>query len=128
MSAPLIVIVEADVLVRHPLAEFLRGCGYRVLEAADANEARQLLTERSGSVSLMLLDLAQLGSAGFELAGWARRNLPTLDIVMAGSAARTAEKAGELCRDGPDLTKPYDHRAVLALIKRLLAARDRDSP
>ena len=35
-----ILILEADVLVRQPLAAYLRECGYRVLEAASADEAR----------------------------------------------------------------------------------------
>jgi DNA-binding response OmpR family regulator len=35
MRAATVLIVEQDVLVRHPLAEYLRERGYRVVEATD---------------------------------------------------------------------------------------------
>ena len=40
---PCILLVECDIVVRSPLAEYLRECGYRVLEAVNTIEARELL-------------------------------------------------------------------------------------
>ena len=37
-----ILIVEWDILIRHPLAQYLRECGYKVLEAVDDAEARSV--------------------------------------------------------------------------------------
>ena len=34
-----ILVVEDDVLVRMPIAQYLRDCGYKVIEAANADEA-----------------------------------------------------------------------------------------
>ena len=34
-----ILVVEDDVLVRMPIAQYLRDCGYRVIEAVSADEA-----------------------------------------------------------------------------------------
>ena len=39
---------------------------------------------------------------------------------------RYAAEAGDICQEGPALSKPYDHRVVLDYIQRLLAARDRN--
>ena len=39
-----VLIVEADVLVRSELADYLRVCGYRVLEAGDGQEEEPLLS------------------------------------------------------------------------------------
>jgi len=40
MELETILVLEKDILVRQPLAKYLRDCGYRVLEAVDDDEAR----------------------------------------------------------------------------------------
>ncbi|HMA13863.1 MAG: response regulator transcription factor [Bacteroidota bacterium] len=124
MAVSCILLVEADVLVRNPLAEYLRDCGFRVLEASGAGEARRLLTEGTQTVDVVLADADAPGA--FALARWIRESFPSLKLVMAGSPATAAEEAGALCDDGPLLAKPYDPQIVLDRIRRLLAARDRE--
>ena len=116
-----ILLLEADVLVRHPLAEYLRECGFKVVEAHDAAEARSLLGQDELPVDIVLAS----GQPGMEVAGWVRANHPGVALLLAGSVARVTEKAGELCEDGPALTLPYAHKFVLERIRRLLAARAR---
>lgn len=123
MSQSCILLVEDDVVVRAALAEYLRECGYEVLEAVDGGEARQLLALGGKTISLVLADAD--GDGGFGLAGWVRANLPGVDVVLNGSTARAAEKAGDLCRDGPARSVPYDHSLLLDRIRRLSAARGR---
>jgi hypothetical protein len=65
-------------------------------------------------------------AAGFALASWVRTHLPNTQVVLAGTIATATEKAGDICQEGPALSKPYDHRLVLDHIQRLLAARDRN--
>jgi len=126
VSQTCILIVEADVLVRNPLAEYLRECGYQVLEALDAAEARLLLTDGPQQIDIVLADANMPGQSGFALAVWVRNNHAGVRVVLAGSVAKTAEKARDLCEDSPALSKPYDHQFVLSHIRRLLAARDRN--
>ena len=120
-----VLIVEADILVRHPLAEYLRECGYRVLEARDAAEARPIIEALGASIDIILADAARPGLGGFELAAWARRLYPDIEMVLAGGVAKAVEKAGDICEEGPALSKPYEHHLVLDRIKRALAARER---
>lgn len=121
-----ILIVEADILVRSPLADYLRECGYRVLEAVDGLEARKILADTaSGAVDIVLANTAANGDNGFALASWIRANFPDIEVALAGTVTKAAEKASDLCEDGPSLSKPYDHSLVLDQIRRLLAARDR---
>jgi DNA-binding NtrC family response regulator len=124
MGQSCLVLVEADIFVRHPLAEYLRECGYQVLEAANADEARSILKEGSWAVDVVLAD-ANMPSenGGFALATWLRREHPNIKVVLAGNVATAAEKAGDLCEEGPHLSKPYDHQLVLNYIRRLLATR-----
>jgi DNA-binding response OmpR family regulator len=121
------LIVDADILVRHPLAEYLRECGYRVVEAANFDEARKLFTQRRRplAINVVLGDVNAPGAENaFAFAAWIRANRPGVEIILAGNTDATAEKAGNLCEEGP-LGKPYDHQLVLDRIRRALAARDR---
>jgi DNA-binding response OmpR family regulator len=121
MSTNCILLVEDDVLVRHPLAEYLRECGFFVLEAQDVAEAKSLLDAKTRPVDIVFVE----GEAGFTLAAYVRAEHPGVEFLFAGSVAKATETAGELCEDGPALIKPYEHRFVLARIRRLLAARER---
>ena len=103
-----VLVLDDDVLVRMPVVQFLRDCGYRVVEAASSSDERDRLP---GSMN------------GFGFAQWARSVRPELKILLAGTPERTVRNAAELCEVGPTLKRPYDHKLVLDRIKRLLAAR-----
>jgi DNA-binding response OmpR family regulator len=126
--APCVLVVEADILVRYSLAEYLRDCGYHVLQACDTDEAQKLFTQRNPCIliDLILVDYATPGNGNaFSLARWVRQNYPTVEIMISGSVEAATEKAGELCESGPLLSKPYDHQLVADRIRRLLATRHR---
>jgi DNA-binding response OmpR family regulator len=126
MSDSCILIVEEDLLVRTPLAEYLRECGYLVLEASSTGDARILLEDGSRRVDIVLAEVKSGEPSGFALASWVRTHVPNTQVVLAGTIATATEKARDLCQEGPALSKPYDHRLVLDHIQRLLAARDRN--
>jgi len=119
-----VLIVEADLLVRHPLAEFLRECGYMVLEAGNAAEARTLLSDDGRSADVVLADASPKDESGFILRAWIATHCPGVEVILAGSEMSAASAAGDLC-EKPGLKKPYDHQLVLRHIRRLQAARDR---
>lgn len=118
-----ILVVEDDVLVRVPIAQYLRDCGYKVIEAVSADEAMAVLLHSEIVVDVVFSDVAMPGSVdGFGLAKWIREHRPGLDVVLAGTVPRTVECAKELCEAG-SLPKPYEAQAVRDHIRRLLAAR-----
>lgn len=125
MTQPTILLVEADILIRNPLAQYLRECGYQVLEAIDATEAHALIGAKENSIDVAMIDANAHAETAFELARWIRQNVPEAEIVMIGSVERAVKEATGLCEDGPALTKPYNHQAVFDLIQRRLAARKR---
>jgi CheY-like chemotaxis protein len=121
-----ILVVEDDAVIRLVIAGHLRDCGYRVIEAADAEEAVTVLEQRDSRVSVVFTDIEMPGEMdGFALAQWVRRRQPGVEVVLAGTPARAANAAGELCEEGPARSKSYDPRAVLERIRRLLAWRRR---
>jgi DNA-binding response OmpR family regulator len=121
-----VLVLDGDVLVRMPVCQYLRDCGYRVLEAASADEAAVILEDTDIHIDAVLADMEVLGRIdGFAFAQWARAVRPGVDIVLAATAERVTHAAGELCEHGPILKKPYDPKIVLDRIKTLLAARAR---
>lgn len=121
-----LLVVDTDVVVRHVIADYLRGCGYVVLEAASGAEAAALLDAGGTRIDLVLADAAATGEReGFALSQWMRAAHPDVDIVLAGSPEKAAAEAAELCDDGPAVAKPYQPQKVADRIKWLLARRAR---
>jgi DNA-binding NtrC family response regulator len=118
-----ILVVEDDVLIRMPIAQYLRDCGYKVIEAVNADEAMAVLLHRETAIDVVFSDIEMPGSVdGFGLAKWIREHRPGMDVVLAGTVPRTVDAAKGLCESGP-LPKPYDSQSVHNHIRRLLAAR-----
>ena len=116
-----VLVVDGEVIIRTEISAFLRDCGYRVIEAATSDEALHVLRANSAPVKILLTDVQLPGSLdGFALARWVRSNKPGVGVVLAGTVQRAAVAAGELCEDGPTLSKPYDPQIVADRIKWLL--------
>jgi response regulator RpfG family c-di-GMP phosphodiesterase len=121
-----ILVLDGDVLVRMPIVQLLRECGYRVIEAATTDEAVAILQKTNIPVDVVLSEIDIPGSMnGFGFAQWARSVHPELQILLAGTPGRTVRNAAELCEAGPLLMKPYERKVVLDRIRRLLVARAR---
>jgi CheY-like chemotaxis protein len=104
-----VLIVEDEILIRMVLAEHLRGCGYRVIEAGRAHEALDVL-DSATPVDVLLTDVALPGGMnGFELTRLAREARPALNIIVTSG---TAQAAADLCDGYPYFQKPYDLGAV----------------
>lgn len=126
MKLKSLLIVEPDMAIRHPLAEYLRECGYKVIEAASTDEALQVLKSREALIDIVLADVNAPGEVdGFGLAKWIREQPLASQVILAGTVSKAAEKAGELCEEGPLLAKPYHHQTLLDRIKGMIADRDR---
>jgi CheY-like chemotaxis protein len=118
-----VLVVEDEVFIRMVVSEYLRGCGYKVLEAANADEALVLLDHPELDVDVVFSDIEMPGSMnGFELSNWVRAHRPDVDVVLAGNVTRAANAAAELCSTGP-LPKPYAPQFAADRIRQLMALR-----
>jgi len=121
-----VLVVEDEVLVRYAICDYLRECGYKVIEAADGDEALKVLNDAKVSVDVILSGVQTPGTMdGFALARWVRANRPDIGVILAGTLSRAADAAAELCEEGPRLAKPYEPQAVVDRIKRLISERKR---
>jgi DNA-binding NtrC family response regulator len=118
-----ILVVEDEVLIRMAIAQYLRDCGYRVVEAVDADEAMAVLSHLEARTDVVLSDIELPGAVdGFGLSKWIREHRPEIQVVLTGTVPRAVSAAHDLCEEGP-LAKPYEPQAVLDRIRRLLASK-----
>jgi DNA-binding NtrC family response regulator len=124
-----ILLIDAEVAVRAPLARYLRDCGLTVVEVGTIAEAKTVLLASGIDVDLALCDTVTSGTeAAFTFSQWMKSRFPGIPVLLAGSLERTAALAGDLCDEGPSLSKPYDLSSVLDDMKRALAAKRDDLP
>jgi CheY-like chemotaxis protein len=120
-----VLVVEPDILVRMVIADYLRDCGYKVVEGVNADEALAVLGAGT-KIDVILTEVQLSGSLdGFGLARQIREDHPEIDVILTSGVARAADKAGDLCDDGP-LEKPYHPQDVVRRIN-LLRERRRTS-
>src|SRR6185503_2007202 len=96
-----LLVVDGDVLVRHVISDYLRTCGYIVIEAAFTDEAALVLEDSTLRVEAVLCDADVPGTqSAFQLRAWAIRQTPATQVILAGSVTAAANRAAELCEEG----------------------------
>ena len=120
------MVVEPDVLVRMTVADYLRGCGYRVVEAITGEEALSILG--AGVKVETVLSAVRLQGAidGFALAQRIREGFGGVEVILTTGYAMTARKAGELCEQG-SRKRPYHPDLIVERLK-LLFEKHRPKP
>jgi CheY-like chemotaxis protein len=118
------MVVEPDVLVRMTIADYLRECGYRVVEAITGEEALRLLG--AGVKVDTVLSAVKLQGAldGFALAQRIRGSFSGIEIILTTGVPMTAKKAGELCEQGP-VGQPYHPDLIVERLRLLFRKRQR---
>lgn len=114
-----ILVLERDVVTRAFLADYLRSCGYRVVEARNAAEALTILQESSEPIRVVLGD----AESGFKLSGWVKANRPTIKVILAANVERASQAAADLCEAGPHGKRPFDPQLLVQRIRSQLAKR-----
>ena len=116
-----ILLVEDDNSLRVLTAELLRGAGYTVLEAADANAAIGMEKEHRGSIDLVLTDVIMPGMSGFDLIVHLRSLRPKLAILfMSGYASDLIVRAGVPEPERLVLHKPFTRKSLLTKVRSVL--------
>ncbi len=118
-----VLVVEDEVFVRMVISDYLRSCGYKVIEAANADEALVVLQHTEITVDVVFSDIEMPGPmGGFELAKWLHTYRPGVEVILTGNIPRAAEAASELCESSP-LPKPYEPQIAADRIRQLMALR-----
>ncbi len=119
-----IMVLEPDVIVRSEISEFLRQCGYVVIEGVEADDLRAALTS-GAAIDVVLAEIQLKGNVnGFDLAQEVRQTRPGIAVILVSSIDNVVEKATGLCGRGP-VKKPYRSDEILRRIRVLTGLRDR---
>ena len=114
-AAPVVLIVENDVLLRLVTASNLRDAGFEVIEAANAAEALRILDRVP--VDVLFSDIDMPGNIdGLALAH--RSQADTRNILTSGAA----KAPGDVEEYASFLTKPYAEKDVERLLRSVLSS------
>jgi signal transduction histidine kinase/CheY-like chemotaxis protein len=118
-----ILLVEDEAVLRGLAARILRGAGYQVLEAGDADEALSVSDAYPGVIDLILADVVMPRTSGQELvAQVTRQRLFARTLLMSGYARELAGVAVDP-PNGGFLAKPFTPEGLLQAVRDALDTR-----
>jgi CheY-like chemotaxis protein len=116
-----ILIVEDDEMVRNFTARVLKGCGYRVLIAADGGEAVRVSGAHEGPIHLMLTDVVMPGMSGQELGERLMVSRPGIKVLyMSGYTDNAIVHHGVLDKEKAFLQKPFTPDSLGRKVREVL--------
>ena len=119
VEAATILVVEDEAFIRFMAADFLRECGWNVVEANCAASAVGVL-ECDSSVALVFSDIQMPGVMdGIALANWVRTNRPGVRIMLTSGAVRDVDTG---LSDSGIIPKPYSLDLIGNRVEQLLTA------
>ncbi len=124
-AAKRVLVAEDEDQIRHLIVLHLRRENFVVDEAADGEEARQLLL--ANKYNLAILDWMLPSLSGFELTRWANRSGNFRHMPILFVTAKTEPESIALGLDaGADdyLPKPFDTLVLMARVKALLRRQE----
>ncbi len=117
-----LLIVEDEVMVRFPLAQYLREAGYQVIEASNASDAMALFDSGS-AIELVIADFKLPGGpTGYMLSDWLELRHPTIPLILTSGLTSTLPGflKGSMRRF---VAKPYTFDDIAWQIGKMLGAK-----
>lgn len=116
-----VLIVEDEILVRMVLADYLQDCGFKIIEAANADEALAFINEPSVQVDLVFSDVRMPGSIdGFALATWLLKHHREIPVILTSGDIGQANLLRNVFPGEAFFHKPYGLEIVAAKIAQTL--------
>lgn len=116
-NGPVVLIVEDELLLRMDAADMIRAAGFDVVEAADADQAIEILETRR-DITVVFTDIQMPGSMdGLKLARAVRGRWPPIKIVATSGHIGVHET--DLPEGGRFLAKPYSSTEITGVLREL---------
>jgi DNA-binding response OmpR family regulator len=113
-----VLVVDDEPTIREIVVSYLERDGYRTLEAADGNRARELLERESPD--LVVLDVMLPGTDGLDLCRWIRAG-SQLPVIMLTARGEESDRIVGLELGADDyVTKPFSPRELTARVRTVL--------
>jgi PAS domain S-box-containing protein len=117
-----ILVLEDDISVRHISVRVLRSLGYDVVEAANSDDAQQLIAKSADKkIDLLLTDMVMPQMSGRCFADWLRQASPQTKVLFISGYLEESLLPGDR-RDQEMffLAKPFDSEQLAAKIREAL--------
>ena len=116
---PVVLIVEDEFLLRMDAVSVITGAGFEVVEAANADDAIEILEARR-DITVVFTDIQMPGSMdGLKLARAVRGRWPPIKIIATSGHVHVSET--ELPEGGRFLPKPYNPMQVTGVLRELIS-------
>ena len=117
-NRPVVLIVEDEFLLRMDAVDMIAGAGFEVVEAANADQAIQVLEARR-DITVVFTDIQMPGSMdGLKLARAVRGRWPPIKIVATSGHLNVGQT--DLPEGGRFLPKPYNPMQVEGVLRELI--------
>ena len=115
-----ILVVEDDEDLLALTAEILENIGYRVITAADGQEALDIYTNNGQNIDLVFSDMVMPKQSGTELFTKLHKRNPAIKFILA-SGYNLAELQGRMYEDmSALLMKPYTPKQIANIVTKIL--------
>ena len=135
--SPTILVVDDELAITKLCKTILQQAGFSVLDADGSSEALKICTQHEGPIDLLITDLI-LPPPGFQLAS-STNQFPHVNghdlavralhirkdlriVLMSGNIDQDLAGYGIRRGDLPFLPKPFEHQALVALVRQTLHA------
>jgi two-component system, cell cycle sensor histidine kinase and response regulator CckA len=115
-----ILVVEDELTVRNLIARVLRRQGYRVLEAANGEQALELARADTDGIALLLTDIVMPGMGGPDLARTFHELRPDTPVIFMSGYTPEAARAETFGEGSAFLQKPMSPAALAHVVREVL--------
>jgi len=125
-----ILLVEDEEMVRALAVQVLSNVGYRVVDAANGQEAIGVAASHQGTIDLLLTDAVMPEMSGIELVDRLQRIRPEMSVLMMSGYSREAMSGGVLSQAITLLQKPFTPVDLCRKVREVLdsAVKCQSSP
>lgn len=115
-----VLVVEDETLVRMDISDQLQDMGFKVLEAANADEAVEMLLANP-DIQVMFTDVDMPGGMdGLKLAAAVRDRWPPIKIIVTSGHRRV--QLSDMPHDSRFFGKPYRPADIANAVREMMAA------
>jgi two-component system cell cycle sensor histidine kinase/response regulator CckA len=118
-----LLLAEDEAGIREMTRVYLESLGYKVLPAADGDEALRVSREYAGVIDLLVTDVVMPGIRGDDLARAVRRERPGIAVLIISGYA----EQGQLGERTAVLEKPFAFPELGRRAREVLAAKQETS-
>lgn len=119
-----IVLAEDHDSVREMVRQWLVNLGYRVLSAANGEEATKLSLDEAPAIAILDMVMPRMG--GMAAASQLRQRLPGLPVLFTSGYSEPGNAAAAALPNSCYLQKPYSPTSLARMIRKILDALNRD--